>query len=283
LVAAVTHFRDNTAQGAPTRQGNIPLLSCRGLRKTFGGGLPGTRPALDGIDLDLKPGDFVVIIGSNGAGKSTLLNSLAGAFAVDAGTICLGGRDITRLPGHRRAGQITRVFQDPMLGTAAAMTIEENLALAERRGLRRGLRFNLDARRRDSYRARLAPLSLGLEDRLTTPVALLSGGQRQALSLIMAVVSRPELLLLDEHTAALDPRTADLVMQATERVVRENGLTALMVTHNMRQAIETGNRLIMMDAGRIRDDIGGAIKANLTPADLVEKFKIDNDRMLLGG
>ena len=149
--------------------------------------------------------------------------------------------------------------------------------------MRRGLRFNLDARRRHRYRARLAPLSLGLEDRLTTPVALLSGGQRQALSLIMAVVSRPELLLLDEHTAALDPRTADLVMQATERVVRENGLTALMVTHNMRQAIETGNRLIMMDAGRIRDDIGGAIKANLTPADLVEKFKIDNDRMLLGG
>ena len=259
-----------------------PLLACRGLRKTFGGGLPGARPALDGIDLDLAPGDFVVIIGSNGAGKSTLLNSLAGAFALDAGTIRLAGQDITRLPGHRRAGRITRVFQDPMLGTAAAMTIEENLALAERRGLRRSLRFNLDARRRDSYRARLAPLALGLEDRLSTPVAQLSGGQRQALSLIMAVVSHPALLLLDEHTAALDPRTADLVMQATGRVIRDLGLTALMVTHNMRQAIETGNRLIMMDAGRIRDDIGGTAKAGLTPADLVEKFRIDNDRMLLG-
>lgn len=282
MAAEVTQMRDNQAQSAPATQGEIPLLSCQGLHKTFGGGLPGTRPALNGIDLDLRQGDFVVIIGSNGAGKSTLLNSLAGAFGLDAGTIRLGGRDITHLPGHRRAAQITRVFQDPMLGTAAAMTIEENLALAERRGARRGLRFNLDARRRDSYRARLAALSLGLEDRLTTPVALLSGGQRQALSLIMAVVSQPQLLLLDEHTAALDPRTAELVMQATERVVRDNGLTALMVTHNMRQAIETGNRLIMMDAGRIRDDIAGTVKSTLTPADLVEKFKIDNDRMLLG-
>ena len=262
--------------------GNAPLLAARGLRKTFGGGLPGARPALDGVDLTLARSDFVVIIGSNGAGKSTLLNSIAGSFLLDAGQIMLAGQDITRLAGHRRAGLITRVFQDPMIGTAAEMTIEENLALAERRGARRGLRMNLNSARRDQYRDRLKPLALGLEDRLTTQVALLSGGQRQALSLIMAVMSKPQLLLLDEHTAALDPRTAALVMEATERVVRENGLTALMVTHNMRQAIETGNRLIMMDAGRIRDDIGGVEKSSLTAADLVEKFKIDNDRMLLG-
>ncbi|WP_245594987.1 ABC transporter ATP-binding protein [Gemmobacter nectariphilus] len=262
--------------------GDTPLLALRGLRKTFGGGLPGARPALDGVDLSLAPGDFAVIIGSNGAGKSTLLNSIAGTFALDAGTIALSGRDITRLAGHRRAGMITRVFQDPMIGTAAAMTIEENLALAERRGQPRRLRLALDRRRRDSYRDRLRPLALGLEDRLTTPVALLSGGQRQALSLIMAVMSRPALLLLDEHTAALDPRTAEIVMEATLRVVAEQGLTALMVTHNMRQAIETGNRLVMMDAGRIRLDIAGPEKSALTAADLVEKFRIDNDRMLLG-
>ncbi len=266
----------------PVTGGAAPLLAAAGLRKTFGGGLPGARPALDGVDLTLARGDFVVIIGSNGAGKSTLLNSIAGSFLLDAGRITLAGQDITRLAGHRRAGLITRVFQDPMIGTAAEMTIEENLALAERRGARRGLRMNLNAARRDVYRELLKPLALGLEDRLTAQVALLSGGQRQALSLIMAVMSKPQLLLLDEHTAALDPRTAGLVMEATERVVRENKLTALMVTHNMRQAIETGNRLIMMDAGRIRDDIGGAEKTSLTAADLVEKFKIDNDRMLLG-
>lgn len=262
--------------------GAAPLLAVQGLRKTFGGGLPGARPALDGVDLALAPGDFAVIIGSNGAGKSTLLNAIAGAFVPDAGSITLAGRDITRLAGHARAGAITRVFQDPMIGTAAAMTIEENLALAERRGQPRRLRLALDQARRDSYRERLRPLALGLEDRLTVPVSLLSGGQRQALSLIMAVMSRPQLLLLDEHTAALDPRTAEIVMQATLNVVRENGLTALMVTHNMRQAIETGNRLMMMDAGRIRLDIGGPEKAALTAADLVEKFRIDNDRMLLG-
>ena len=259
-----------------------PLLSVKGLRKTFGGGLPGARPALDGVDLALAAGDFAVVIGSNGAGKSTLLNSIAGTFAPDAGTIVLAGQDITRLPAHKRADRITRVFQDPMIGTAAAMTIEENLALAERRGQPRRLRLALDRARREDYRARLRPLALGLEDRLTTPVAQLSGGQRQALSLVMAVMSRPALLLLDEHTAALDPRTAGIVMEATMRVVRDGGLTALMVTHNMRQAIETGNRLVMMDAGRIRLDVGGAEKAALTQADLVETFRIDNDRMLLG-
>lgn len=259
-----------------------PLLQCRGLRKTFNAGLPGSRPALDGIDLTLERGDFVVVIGSNGAGKSTLLNAIAGAVGLDDGRLVLDGTDITRMAAHRRAGAITRVFQDPMIGTAAAMTIEENLALAEQRGKTRGLVLHLNNRKRDDYRARLATLKLGLENRLETPVAQLSGGQRQALSLIMAVLSQPKLLLLDEHTAALDPRTADIVMTATLMVVAENALTALMVTHNMRQAIDTGNRLVMMDAGRIRDDIGGSEKSALTAGELVEKFKIDNDRMLLG-
>ena len=260
----------------------MPLLVCAGLRKTFNAGLAGARPALDGVDLALNRGDFVVIIGSNGAGKSTLLNTIAGAIEPDGGSITLGGRDITRLAAHRRAGMISRVFQDPMIGTAAAMTIEENLALAEQRGQRRGFGRHLDGSSRERYRALLAGLSLGMEGRLSTPVAQLSGGQRQALSLIMASLSRPSLLLLDEHTAALDPRTADLVMDMTLRIVAEQSLTTLMVTHNMRQAIETGNRLVMMDAGRVRDDIGGTEKATLTPADLVEKFRIDNDRMLLG-
>lgn len=261
---------------------SAPLLTCTGLRKTFATGLPGGRPALDGVDVTFAKGDFIVVIGSNGAGKSTLLNAIAGAFPVDSGTITLDGRDITRLAPHRRAGLVTRVFQDPMLGTAAAMTIEENLALAERRGKGHGLSRLIDPARREQYRAQLSELQLGLEDRLQTVVASLSGGQRQALSLVMAALSRPKLLLLDEHTAALDPRTADRVMEATLRTVLANGLTTLMVTHNMRQAIETGNRLIMMDAGKIKLDISGAEKQGLTPADLVEKFKIDNDRMLLG-
>jgi putative ABC transport system ATP-binding protein len=259
-----------------------PLLTCKSVSKTFNAGVAGARPALNGLDLMIDRGDFVVIIGSNGAGKSTLLNTIAGAIEPDGGTLVLDGRDITRLPAHRRAGGIARVFQDPMLGTAAAMTIEENLALAEQRGQRRGFALSLNAGKRSRYRALLAGLALGMEDRLSTPVAQLSGGQRQALSLVMASLSRPALLLLDEHTAALDPRTADLVMAMTLRLVAEQSLTTLMVTHNMRQAIETGNRLVMMDAGRVRDDIHGIEKASLTPADLVEKFKIENDRMLLG-
>lgn len=258
------------------------LLACKGLTKTFNAGVVGARPALNGLDLVLARGDFVVVIGSNGAGKSTLLNTIAGAIEPDSGTLILEGRDITRLASHRRAGMIARVFQDPMIGTAAAMTVEENLALAERRGQRHGFARNLNAAKRAHYKDLLAGLALGLEDRLAAPVAQLSGGQRQALSLIMASLSRPALLLLDEHTAALDPRTADLVMAMTLRLVAEQSLTTLMVTHNMRQAIETGNRLIMMDAGRVHDDIKGAEKASLTPTDLVEKFRIDNDRMLLG-
>ncbi len=258
-----------------------PLLACEGLKKTFNAGQASAHPALDGLDLAVDRGDFIVVIGSNGAGKSTLLNTIAGAIEPDTGTLTLDGRDITRLPAHRRAGMIARVFQDPMIGTAAAMTIEENLALAERRGKGHGFAFNLNAANRRRYRELLAGLELGMENRLSTPVAQLSGGQRQALSLVMASLSKPALLLLDEHTAALDPRTADLVMAMTRRLVAEQALTTLMVTHNMRQAIETGNRLIMMDAGRVRDDIHGAEKSSLTPADLARKFKIENDRMLL--
>lgn len=273
---------DPQVSGAEDADTKAPLLVCQNLMKTFNAGVVGARPALNGLTLAVDQGDFVVIIGSNGAGKSSLLNIIAGAIQPDSGTLQLGGLDITRLPAHRRAGQIARVFQDPMVGTAAAMTIEENLALAERRGRRHGFAFNLTSAKRRRYRDLLGGLALGMEDRLSTPVAELSGGQRQALSLVMASLSNPALLLLDEHTAALDPRTADLVMAMTTRLVAEQSLTALMVTHNMRQAIETGNRLVMMDAGRVRDDIRGEEKASLSPTDLVEKFKIENDRMLLG-
>ncbi len=240
------------------------------------------RPALDGVSLALAPGDFVVVIGSNGAGKSTLLNAVAGAVMVDAGRIVLDGADITGLAEHRRAGLIARVFQDPMAGTAAAMTVEENLALAERRGQRRRFSAHLDAERRARYRAELAALGLGLEGRLSVPVAQLSGGQRQSLSLVMATLSAPKLLLLDEHTAALDPRTATLVMEATVAAIAAHRLTALMVTHNMRQAIQFGNRLVMMHAGRVRLDVAGAEKAALTPEALVRRFDLTDDRLLLG-
>lgn len=259
-----------------------PALQCSGLTKTFDIGLPEPRPALDGIDLTVSQGEVVAVIGGNGAGKSTLLNLIAGAFLPDQGRILLAGRDVTTLAPHRRAAWVTRVFQDPMAGTAAAMTIEENLALAERRGRRHRLRRLLTGERRKRQQAWLAELGLGLEDRLATPVALLSGGQRQALSLLMAVVSEPQVLLLDEHTAALDPRTAHRVMAATLSAVAERRLTTLMVTHNMSQAIATGDRLLMMDAGRIRLDVSGAEKAALTPEALVERFQIDNDRMRLG-
>ncbi len=258
-----------------------PTLLCRGLSKTFNKELPESRPALDRIELRVEPGDFVVLIGGNGAGKSTLLNTIAGAVTPDQGSLAIAGRDITRLAPHKRAGLVTRVFQDPMIGTAAAMTIEENLAIAERRGRTHRARPLLTDKRRAQYRAWLEELGLGLESRLGTSVALLSGGQRQALSLLMAVISQPTLLLLDEHTAALDPRTADRVMQATLRAVTERQLTTLMVTHNMSQAIATGNRLIMMDAGRICYDVRDEEKSALTPEALVERFQIDNDRMLL--
>ena len=212
------------------------------------------------------------MIGGNGAGKSTMLNAVAGTFTVDAGTIAIGGVDVTHLPEHRRAKFIGRVFQDPMMGTAPTMQIEENLALAARRGRRRGLSWGITRAEREEYRERLSTLGLGLEDRMTSKVGLLSGGQRQALTLLMASLRRPELLLLDEHTAALDPATAAKVLELSDRIVAENHLTAMMITHNMRDAITHGNRLIMMNAGRIILDISGEEKKKLTKQDLLDRF-----------
>ena len=230
------------------------------------------KTALQDLSLTLNDGDFVTVIGGNGAGKSTMLNAVAGTFTVDAGTIAIGGVDVTHLPEHRRAKFIGRVFQDPMMGTAPTMQIEENLALAARRGRRRGLSWGITRAEREEYREKLKTLGLGLEDRMTSKVGLLSGGQRQALTLLMASLRRPELLLLDEHTAALDPATAAKVLELSDRIVAENHLTAMMITHNMRDAITHGNRLIMMNAGRIILDISGEEKKKLTKQDLLDRF-----------
>ena len=257
------------------------MLELKNLYKTFNAGTVNEKRAIDGLDLTLEDGDFVTIIGGNGAGKSTTLNLIAGVFPADQGSIILDGVDITRLPEHKRAKYLGRVFQDPMMGTAVTMGIEENLALANRRGQRRTLRPGITAQEREKFRKQLAALGLGLEDRMTSKVGLLSGGQRQALTLLMATLKKPRLLLLDEHTAALDPKTADKVLQITEEIVARDKLTTLMVTHNMKHAIQYGNRLIMMDAGKVVVDIRGEEKKNLTVRDLLEKFKIDNDRMLL--
>ena len=257
------------------------MLELKNLYKTFNAGTVNEKRAIDGLDLTLEDGDFVTIIGGNGAGKSTTLNLIAGVFPADQGNIILDGVDISRLPEHKRAKYLGRVFQDPMMGTAATMGIEENLALANRRGQRRTLRPGITAQEREKFRKQLAALGLGLEDRMTSKVGLLSGGQRQALTLLMATLKKPRLLLLDEHTAALDPKTADKVLQITEEIVARDKLTTLMVTHNMKHAIQYGNRLIMMDAGKVVVDIRGEEKKNLTVRDLLEKFKIDNDRMLL--
>ena len=257
------------------------MLELKNLYKTFNAGTVNEKRAIDGLDLTLEDGDFVTIIGGNGAGKSTTLNLIAGVFPADQGNIILDGVDITRLPEHKRAKYLGRVFQDPMMGTAATMGIEENLALANRRGQRRTLRPGITAQEREKFRKQLAALGLGLEDRMTSKVGLLSGGQRQALTLLMATLKKPRLLLLDEHTAALDPKTADKVLQITEEIVARDKLTTLMVTHNMKHAIQYGNRLIMMDAGKVVVDIRGEEKKNLTVRDLLEKFKIDNDRLLL--
>ena len=257
------------------------MLELKNLYKTFNAGTVNEKRAIDGLDLTLEDGDFVTIIGGNGAGKSTTLNLIAGVFPADQGNIILDGVDITRLPEHKRAKYLGRVFQDPMMGTAATMGIEEHLALANRRGQRRTLRPGITAQEREKFRKQLAALGLGLEDRMTSKVGLLSGGQRQALTLLMATLKKPRLLLLDEHTAALDPKTADKVLQITEEIVARDKLTTLMVTHNMKHAIQYGNRLIMMDAGKVVVDIRGEEKKNLTVRDLLEKFKIDNDRMLL--
>ncbi len=264
------------------------MLEIINLRKTFNPGTVNEKTALDGVSLTLKDGDFVSVIGGNGAGKSTLLNAVAGTWLVDSGTISIDGVNVTRLPEHKRAQFIGRVFQDPMMGTAATMQIEENLALALRRGKRRTLRAGITAAERDQYRELLKILGLGLEDRLTTKVGLLSGGQRQALTLLMATLQKPKLLLLDEHTAALDPKTAAKVLETTERIIQRDHLTTLMITHNMRDAIAHGNRLIMMYDGRIVVDVSGEEKQRLTVEDLLALFEkasgqaLASDRMLLG-
>ena len=264
------------------------MIELKNIRKTFHPGTVNEKCALSGVDLRLEDGDFVTIIGSNGAGKSTLLNAVAGVWPLDAGSIVLDGRDITGLPEHRRAAFLGRVFQDPMTGTAADMQMEENLALAARRGRRRGLRWEVTRAERARYREILAPLGLGLEDRLATKVGLLSGGQRQALTLVMATLRKPALLLLDEHTAALDPKTAQKVLELSDRIIAENRLTALMVTHNMNDAIAHGNRLIMMNEGKIIFDCAGPEKKSLTVEELLYKFavasggELASDRALLG-
>ena len=248
------------------------MLDVKSISKTFNPGTVNEKTALRGVSLHLNDGDFVTVIGGNGAGKSTLLNAVAGVWPVDEGTISIGGVDVTHLPEHKRAKHIGRVFQDPMMGTAATMQIEENMALAARRGGRRTLRSGITRDERNHYREMLKILDLGLEDRLTSKVGLLSGGQRQALTLLMATLQKPQLLLLDEHTAALDPKTAAKVLEATERIVQKDHLTTLMITHNMKDAIVHGNRLIMMYEGNIALDISGEDKKKLTVEDLLAKF-----------
>ena len=248
------------------------MLELKNICKTFNPGTINAKVALNHLNLTLKDGDFCTVIGGNGAGKSTMLNAVAGVFTVDSGSIVIDGQDVTRLPEHKRASLLGRVFQDPMMGTAPTMQIEENLALAARRGQRRGLKWGITAGERADYKELLRRLDLGLEDRMTAKVGLLSGGQRQALTLLMAALKRPKLLLLDEHTAALDPKTAAKVLTLSDQIVEENGLTTLMITHNMKDAIQHGNRLIMMDAGRVVVDISGEEKKKLTVPDLLALF-----------
>ena len=263
------------------------MLELVNVRKTFNPRTVNAKVALDGVNLRLQDGDFVTVIGGNGAGKSTMLNAIAGVFPIDNGKIAIDGYEISHLPEHRRARLLGRVFQDPMTGTAASMQIEENLALAARRGDGRTLRRGITRQERLAYRDKLSALGLGLEDRMTTKVGLLSGGQRQALTLLMATLKKPRLLLLDEHTAALDPRTAAKVLELSEKIVKEDHLMTLMVTHNMRDAIRYGNRLIMMNEGRVILDIAGEEKQHLTVEMLMEAFAkasgeaFSNDRILL--
>ena len=263
------------------------MLTITNVRKTLNKGTINEKKALNGINLHLESGDFVTIIGGNGAGKSTMLNMIAGVYPIDSGKIVIDGINISREPEHRRAKYIGRVFQDPMRGTAANMEIQENLAMALRRGKIRGLGWGIRNNEKDYYRTALAQLDLGLQTRMTSKVGLLSGGQRQALTLLMATLQKPKLLLLDEHTAALDPKTARKVLELTEKIVNEQELTALMVTHNMKDAIQIGNRLIMMHEGRIIYDVSGEDKKKLQVEDLLEKFEtasgeeFANDRMML--
>ena len=263
------------------------MLELKNIYKTFNPGTINEKVALNGLNLTLNEGDFVTVIGGNGAGKSTMLNAVAGTWFVDEGQILIDGTDVTKLPEHKRAAYLGRVFQDPMTGTAATMGIEENLALAKRRGKLRSLRSGITKAEREDYRELLKVLGLGLEDRLTSKVGLLSGGQRQALTLLMATLKKPKLLLLDEHTAALDPKTAAKVLEITEMIVNRDHLTTLMITHNMQDAIAHGNRLIMMMEGRIILDIQGEEKKQLTVRNLLDQFEkasgqeFSNDSALL--
>ena len=264
------------------------MLEIKNIYKTFNAGTVNEKRALKGVNLTLEDGDFVTVIGGNGAGKSTLLNAIAGVWPVDEGEIIIDGKNVTKLPEHKRAAYLGRVFQDPMNGTAATMGIEENLALALRRGQTRTLRAGIKGSEREVYKRLLATLGLGLEDRLTSKVGLLSGGQRQALTLLMATLKKPKLLLLDEHTAALDPKTAAKVLETTEMIVNRDKLTTLMITHNMKDAIVHGNRLIMMMNGKIVLDIQGEEKKKLTVKQLLDKFEeasgeeFSNDSAILG-
>ena len=263
------------------------MLKLQNIAKTFNPGTITEKYALRGVTLHLSPGDFVTVIGGNGAGKSTLMNSIAGTFRVDAGSIVIAGTDITKGPEHKRAKYIGRVFQDPMMGTAAGMMIEENLAIAARRGNAPRLRWSFSKAQRERFRELLAGLDLGLEDRLESKVGLLSGGQRQALTLLMATMAEPKLLLLDEHTAALDPKTAEKVLDITKSIVEKRKLTTLMITHNMKDALRLGNRLIMMHEGNILVDVKGEEKSRLTVRDLLALFEkaagneMTNDSLLL--
>ena len=263
------------------------MLELKNIYKTFNPGTINEKRALNGLNLKLNEGDFVTVIGGNGAGKSTTLNAIAGVWSVDEGKIIIDGVDITKLSEHKRALYLGRVFQDPMTGTAATMSIEENMAIAARRGERRGLGWGITKKERERYKEALKELDLGLEDRLSSKVGLLSGGQRQAITLLMASLKKPKLLLLDEHTAALDPKTAAKVLAISDKIIQEHQLTAMMVTHNMKDAIAHGNRLIMMHEGKIIYDVAGEEKKNLKVADLLAKFEevsggeFANDRMML--
>ena len=263
------------------------MLEIKNVYKTFNPGTINEKKALNGLNLTLNNGDFVTVIGGNGAGKSTMLNMIAGVYPVDSGSIIIDGEDVTRLPEHKRAKYLGRVFQDPMMGTAAEMWIEENMALASRRGQRRGLKWAINKSEREDFKKMLSELDLGLEDRLSAKVGLLSGGQRQALTLLMAVMKKPKLLLLDEHTAALDPKTAAKVLALSDKFIAEDKLTAMMITHNMKDAITYGNRLIMMNNGQIILDVSGEEKKKLTVEYLLEAFsklsgaEFTNDRALL--
>jgi putative ABC transport system ATP-binding protein len=264
------------------------MLRLENIKKTFNPGTVNEKCAIQNLSLHLKPGDFATVVGSNGAGKSTMFNAIAGSFYADEGTIVLDGKDITFMPEHKRSRVIGRLFQDPLKGTAPHMTIEENLALAYLRTSRGNAPFSrISKKDKEFFREQLSLLEMGLEDRMKQPVGLLSGGQRQALTLLMATLVPPQLLLLDEHTAALDPATADKVLELTKKIIEKNHTTCLMVTHNMHQALEMGNRTLMMDDGNIVFDVQGEERAKMTVNDLLEKFRkgagkeLDNDRILL--